>query len=116
MSGTLSLRKYDNRLRKLERVWGVVGVVGLCAATASVAHAQGSEPRLLVPAPGSTVPSAPLPGGAVTGLALPVAHRLVGSLLLGAAVVLALRASAAGVSAAWPAVGPRLAVVPRGTR
>jgi len=58
----------------------------------------------------------PLPGGAFTGLALPVAHRLVGSLLLGAAVVLALRASAAGVSAAWPAVGPRLAVVPRGTR
>jgi len=60
--------------------------------------------------------SLPLPGGAVTGLALPVAHRLVGSLLLGAAVALALRASAAGVSAAWPAAGPRLAVVPRGTR
>jgi heme a synthase len=32
-----------------------------------------------------------LPGGAVTGLALPVAHRLAGSLILGAAVVLALR-------------------------
>ena len=60
--------------------------------------------------------SLPLPGGAVTGLALPVAHRLVGSLLLGAAVVLALRASAAGVSPAWPAAGPRLAVVPRGAR
>jgi len=60
--------------------------------------------------------SLPLPGGAVTGLALPVAHRLVGSLLLGAAVVLALRASAAGGSSAWPAAGPRLAVVPRGAR
>jgi hypothetical protein len=47
---------------------------------------------------------------------LPVAHRLVGSLLLGAAVVLGLRASAAGVSSAWPAAGPRLAVVPRGAR
>jgi heme A synthase len=34
-----------------------------------------------------------LPGGAVTGLALPVAHRLTGSLILGAAVVLALRVS-----------------------
>jgi len=60
--------------------------------------------------------SLPLPGGAVTGLALPVAHRLVGSLLLGAAVALALRASAAGVSSAWPAARPRLAVVPRGAR
>jgi cytochrome c oxidase assembly protein subunit 15 len=60
--------------------------------------------------------SLPLPGGAVTGLALPVAHRLVGSLLLGAAVVLGLRASAADVSSAWPAAGPRLAVVPRSAR
>jgi heme a synthase len=32
-----------------------------------------------------------LPGGALIGLALPVAHRLVGSLILAAAVVLALR-------------------------
>jgi cytochrome c oxidase assembly protein subunit 15 len=42
--------------------------------------------------------SLPLPGGAVTGLALPVAHRLAGSLILGAAVVLALRVSAFGAT------------------
>jgi heme a synthase len=34
-----------------------------------------------------------VPGGTVVGLALPVAHRLVGSLILAAAVVLALRVS-----------------------
>jgi heme a synthase len=39
-----------------------------------------------------------LPGGAVLGLALPVAHRLAGSLILGAAVVLALRVSPGMVS------------------
>jgi hypothetical protein len=57
-----------------------------------------------------------LPGGAVTGLALPVAHRLVASLLLGAAVVLVLRVSAAGASAVWRATEPRLAVASRGLR
>ena len=65
MSGTISLRKLDKGLRKLERVFGVIAVVGLSAAAASLAHAQGSEPRLLVPAPDSTVPPAPVPGGAV---------------------------------------------------
>jgi heme a synthase len=60
--------------------------------------------------------SVALPAAAVTGLALPVAHRLVGSLLLAAAVVLALRVSAAGAPSAWRAVGPRLTVVPRATR
>jgi cytochrome c oxidase assembly protein subunit 15 len=40
--------------------------------------------------------SLPLPGGAVMGLTLPVAHRLAGSLILGAVVVLALRASPLG--------------------
>ena len=58
--------------------------------------------------------SLPLPGGAVTGLALPVAHRLVGSLLLGAVVVLALRVSAAGAASAWRAREPRLAMASRG--
>ncbi len=60
--------------------------------------------------------SVALPAAAVTGLVLPVAHRLVGSLLLAAAVVLALRVSAAGAPPAWRAVGPRLTVVPRATR
>ncbi|MBI1847534.1 MAG: hypothetical protein HYR86_11255 [Candidatus Rokubacteria bacterium] len=36
-----------------------------------------------------------LPGEQVTGLALPVAHRLTASLILGAATVLALRTAAA---------------------
>jgi cytochrome c oxidase assembly protein subunit 15 len=58
--------------------------------------------------------SLPLPGGALTGLALPVAHRLVGSLLLGAVVVLALRVSAAGAPSAWHAPEPRLAMASRG--
>jgi heme A synthase len=84
-----------------------------------------------------------LPGGAVTGLALPVAHRLTGSLILGAAVVLALRVSvpeqgvgrsvsrsataSPGRSERWGVwgamsgppmslVAPRLVVVSRGTR
>ena len=39
-----------------------------------------------------------LPGGAMTGLALPVAHRLAASLILGAAVVLALRVSPRSVT------------------
>jgi cytochrome c oxidase assembly protein subunit 15 len=57
-----------------------------------------------------------LPGGAVTGLALPVAHRLVGSLILAATVVLALRVSATGAMAKRRAGAPRLVVVSRGAR
>jgi cytochrome c oxidase assembly protein subunit 15 len=57
-----------------------------------------------------------LPGGAVTGLALPVAHRLVGSLLLGAVVVLALRVNASGAPSLWRASEPRLAMAGRGGR
>jgi cytochrome c oxidase assembly protein subunit 15 len=55
--------------------------------------------------------SVALPAAAVTGLALPVAHRLVGSLLLGATVVLALRVTEAPASAAWAAREPRLAAI-----
>jgi len=43
-----------------------------------------------------------IPGGQVTMLALPVAHRLVGSLILGAVVVAAVRALAAGAGRAAP--------------
>jgi hypothetical protein len=50
------------------------------------------------------------------GLALPVAHRLAGSLILGAAVVLALRVSPLGAPAARRAGAPRLVAVSRGTR
>ena len=39
-----------------------------------------------------------LPGGPLTVLVLPVAHRLVGGLILGAAVVLAVRAALAGAA------------------
>lgn len=53
----------------------------------------------------------PLPAAAITGLALPVAHRLAGSLIFGAVVVLALRVSAVGAARPWPAVDARLAVV-----
>jgi cytochrome c oxidase assembly protein subunit 15 len=58
----------------------------------------------------------PLPGGAVTGLALPVAHRLVGSLILGAAVVLALRVIPIAAVPARRAGAPGLVVVSRGAR
>jgi cytochrome c oxidase assembly protein subunit 15 len=57
-----------------------------------------------------------LPGAAVTGLALPVAHRLVGSLILGATVLLALRVSLTGAAPARREGAPRLVVVPRGVR
>ena len=57
-----------------------------------------------------------LPGGALISLALPVAHRLVGSLILAAAVVLALRVSALGMAAHRRIGGPQLIAVPRGTR
>ena len=56
-----------------------------------------------------------LPGGAVTGLALPVAHRLVASLMLAATVLLALRATL-GQVATRRANTPRLMVVSRGAR
>jgi len=57
-----------------------------------------------------------IPGEQLTMLLLPVAHRVVGSLVLGASVILALRATAAG--AREPAVrdtafGGRLAIGPR---
>ena len=57
-----------------------------------------------------------IPGEQLTMLLLPVAHRVVGSLILGASVILALRATAAG--AREPAVrdtafGGRLAIGPR---
>ena len=55
-------------------------------------------------------------GGTVTGLALPVAHRLVGSLILAATVVLALRANALAALATGRIGAPRLVVVSRGTR
>ena len=58
----------------------------------------------------------PLPGGAVTGLALPVAHRLAGSLILGAAVILALRVSPLGAVVARRVGAPRLVAVSRGAR
>jgi cytochrome c oxidase assembly protein subunit 15 len=58
----------------------------------------------------------PLPAAAVTGLVLPVAHRLVGSLILGAAVVLALRVSPLGALSMQRAGAPRLVAVSRGTR
>jgi len=57
-----------------------------------------------------------LPGGALSGLALPVAHRLVGSLILAATVVLALRVSGVGATAHGRVGAPRLMVVSRGTR
>jgi cytochrome c oxidase assembly protein subunit 15 len=56
----------------------------------------------------------PLPGAALTGLALPVAHRLAASLILGASVLLALRTSLPGAASARPAGAPRLVVVSRG--
>jgi cytochrome c oxidase assembly protein subunit 15 len=58
----------------------------------------------------------PLPGGALTGLALPVAHRLVGSLLFGAVVVLALRVSPIAPVSVRRMGSPRLAVVSRVSR
>ena len=57
-----------------------------------------------------------LPGGALGGLALPVAHRLVGSLILAAVVALALRVSAVGAAERGRIDAPRLTVVSRGTR
>jgi cytochrome c oxidase assembly protein subunit 15 len=57
-----------------------------------------------------------LPGGTLIGLSLPVAHRLVGSLILAATVVLALRVSGVGATAHGRAGAPRLMVVSRGTR
>jgi cytochrome c oxidase assembly protein subunit 15 len=57
-----------------------------------------------------------LPGGALSGLALPVAHRLVGSLILAASVVLALRVSVTDAIAPRRRAAPRLMVVSGGTR
>jgi cytochrome c oxidase assembly protein subunit 15 len=59
--------------------------------------------------------SVPLPGGAL-GLALPVTHRLVGSLILGASVGLALRVSATRALAQGRVGAPRLMVVRGGMR
>jgi cytochrome c oxidase assembly protein subunit 15 len=59
--------------------------------------------------------SLPLPGGGVTGLALPVAHRLVASLMFATTVLLALRVSLPRV-ATRRAGAPRLVVVSRGAR
>ena len=47
-----------------------------------------------------------IPGGQLTMLVLPVSHRLVGSLLMGAMVVLAVRALGHGEPARGPAIGP----------
>jgi len=58
----------------------------------------------------------PIPGGPAVGLALPVAHRLVGSAILAAAVVLALRVSPIGVVAKRRVGAPHLIVVSRGAR
>ena len=54
-----------------------------------------------------------IPGGQLTMLVLPVTHRLVASLILGAAVVLAVRASAAGLPRAAVAHPP---LVPEASR
>jgi cytochrome c oxidase assembly protein subunit 15 len=55
-----------------------------------------------------------LPGGTTTGLAMPVTHRLVGSLILGATVALALRVRLAGGAAV--SVPLELAVAGRSPR
>jgi tol-pal system protein YbgF len=65
VSGSISLREYGKGGRNLRRLRVLVALVALSAAVASEAHAQGSEPRLLVPPPGSTPAPAPLPGGAL---------------------------------------------------
>jgi cytochrome c oxidase assembly protein subunit 15 len=51
-----------------------------------------------------------IPGGQTTTLVLPVVHRLVGSLILGATVVLALRAAASRAGAAERREAPALAL------
>jgi hypothetical protein len=51
-----------------------------------------------------------IPGGQTTMLVLPVVHRLVGSLILGATVVLALRAAASREGAAERREAPALAL------
>ncbi len=51
-----------------------------------------------------------IPGGQTTMLILPVVHRLVGSLILGATVVLALRAAASRAGAAERREAPALAL------
>jgi len=89
----------------------------LTAATAGVLLALlGLQLVLGVGAFVGRFTSVTLPAAPVTGLLLPVAHRLVGSLLLAAAVVLALRVSSAAWRSASRAVRPRLTVVPRATR
>ena len=57
-----------------------------------------------------------LPGGTITGLVLPVSHRLVGSLILAAAVVLALRVTPLAAQAKRRLDAARLVVVSRGMR
>lgn len=101
---------------------GAVGAVGAGGALAHRVLASGSRPslaplgRLLAALLGLQVllgagaylvrftPVA-LPGGAAAALALPVAHRLVGALLLGATVALALRAWHEDTSGSAPAAG-----------
>jgi cytochrome c oxidase assembly protein subunit 15 len=53
------------------------------------------------------------PGGTTTGLALPVLHRLVGSLLLGATIVVVLRVRLASRAAPSSRAVPRLATAGR---
>jgi heme a synthase len=60
--------------------------------------------------------SVTLPASALTGLALPVAHRLVASLILAATVILALRVSARGAIAHGGIGAPRLTLVAGGAR
>ena len=50
-----------------------------------------------------------IPGGQLTMLAMPVAHRLVGSLILATAVVLAVRAASSAREAGMASLRPRLA-------
>ncbi len=57
-----------------------------------------------------------LPGGGMTGLAMPVSHRLVGSLILGLVTVLAARASLASGAAERPAATGVLATAGRSAR
>lgn len=57
-----------------------------------------------------------LPGGGMTGLAMPVSHRLVGSLILGLVMALAARASLASAAAPRPIATGALAAAGRSAR
>lgn len=56
---------------------------------------------------GGLVTSITLPGGSLTGLLMPVTHRVFGSLILGVAVLLAVRALGARARARVGIIAPR---------